>query len=316
MVKQQTTQLFTEKILKTFNEVIKDYPTDAILLSGGLDTSILACMLSRYLKPYAVTVGLAGEKVPDLPYARLIAKLFKFPIYVKLFSVREAVEAAKNVIKIIKSFDPVEVRNDISIYIAMKKVRELGFRSVVTGDGGDELFAGYSFLFKLKPYEVGDWIKNIVKNWFFSAKPIGESLGLKVLQPFLDERIVNLALEVPAELKIAEKNGVTYGKWVLRESFKKMLPSEILWRTKNPIEVGSGSVRLSKIFKVSQEEFTSLSEIVNINSQEQAYYLKLYLKIFGGIPKPRKGEKPCPKCGAGIPINAKYCRVCGLYPAY
>ncbi len=155
----------------------------------------------------------------------------------------EAEEVAKHVIRIVKSFDPVEIRNDISIYIAMKEVKMLGLNSVITGDGGDELFAGYPFLFNLEPYEIDNWIKNIVKHWFFASKLLGESLGLKVFQPFLDEKIVKLALEIPAEFKVVDRNGTKYGKWILREAFKNFLPTEVIWRSKYPIEAGSGSIK-------------------------------------------------------------------------
>ncbi|MGP3667481.1 MAG: asparagine synthase C-terminal domain-containing protein [Candidatus Bathyarchaeota archaeon] len=302
------------KVFKVFDEVIKDYNVDAVLLSGGLDTSILACLLTRYFKPHLITVGFTESEAPDVYYAKLVAQHLRLPIHVKFFSVEEAEEAAKHVVKVVKSFDPVEIRNDIPIYVAMREVKTLGLNSVATGDGGDELFAGYSFLFNLKPYEVDKWVKDTVRNWFFASKLIGESLGLKVFQPFLDERIVKLALKIPAEFKITTKNGVKYGKWILREAFKKLLPPEVIWRGKYPIEAGTGSIRLSEIFKVKPEEFNELSKLVKISSQEQAYYLKLYLKIVGKISTPRNGEKTCPKCGGGVAKNLKYCKTCGAYP--
>lgn len=314
MVYNSDLTTYINEVLRVFDEVIQDYVADSLMLSGGLDTSIIACLASKYFKPQALTVGFVEGEVFDLPYAKLIAERFGFPHMVKLFSFDEAAEAAMHVIKVVRSFDPVEVRNDITIFIGMRLLKEAGVKSVITGDAGDELFAGYPFLFKLKPQEVDEWIKNIVGKWFFAAKPIGESLGLKVLQPFTDSRIINLALKIPAKFKIAKHNGVTYGKYVLRKAFENILPSEVVWRTKYPIESGSGSTQLSKMFKVSPEEFAKLSKIVSLTSQEQAYYFKIYLKTIGKIPKPKEGEKVCPKCGGGVPKNSNYCRVCGVYP--
>jgi asparagine synthase (glutamine-hydrolysing) len=301
------------EILNVFNEVIKDYCADAILLSGGLDTSIIACLGIKYFKPFAITVGFTNE-APDLKYARIVANHFKLQNFIKIFNIKEAIEAAEQVIKIIKTFDPMEVRNDIPLYIAMVYAKKYGFKSIVTGDGGDELFAGYPFLFKLKPNEVNEWIRKTMKNWFFAAKPIGESLGLKVLQPFLDKRVIDLALKIPAELKIAKIGNNIYGKYILRIAFEKLLPNEIIWRNKDPIEVGSESRKISNILQTTQEEFNELSKIVKLDSLEQAYYFKLYLKHVGEIPKPKKGEKACLKCGAGVPIKTNYCRICGAYP--
>jgi ribosomal protein L40E len=78
--------------------------------------------------------------------------------------------------------------------------------------------------------------------------------------------------------------------------------------------VGSESRKISNILQTTQEEFNELSKIVKLDSLEQAYYFKLYLKHVGEIPKPKKGEKACLKCGAGVPIKTNYCRICGAYP--
>jgi len=305
---------YAREVLEVFDEVIQDYDAESLLLSGGLDTSIIACLASRYFKPKTLTVGLRGCEVPDLHYAELVARHLGLPHEVKLFSVEEAREAAVHVVKTVKSFDPMEVRNDIPLFIALKRLKEEGVESVITGDGGDELFAGYSFLFKLTPRQVDEWVRNVVKRWFFASKPLGESIGLRVLQPFTDRRVVDLALRIPAEFKIARHGGVTYGKYVLRKAFENLLPPEVVWRDKHPIELGSGSTKLSQIFRVAPEEFEELSKIVPLTSQEQAYYLKIFVETFGGIPKPKKGEKACPRCGGGVPENEKYCRICGAYP--
>jgi asparagine synthase (glutamine-hydrolysing) len=297
-----------------FDEVIQDYVADSLLLSGGLDTSIIACLASRYFRPRTLTVGFAGSEAPDLRYGKLVARQFNLSNEVKLFSLKEAAEAAVHVVRIIGSFDPMEIRNDIPIFIGMKRLKEIGVQSVITGDAGDELFAGYPFLFKLKAQEVDEWIKGVVDRWSFAAKPLGESIGLKVLQPFTDSRIINLALRIPAEFKIAERKGVIYGKYVLRKAFEDLLPAEVVWRTKDPVELGSGSTQLSKMFRVSAKEFAELSKIVSLTSQEQAYYFKIYLEAFGDLPKPKKGEKPCPRCGGGVPANKNYCKICGAYP--
>lgn len=311
---EATLKMYVNEVLKVFDEVIRDCTADSLMLSGGLDTSIIACLVSRYFKPKTLTVGFTGGNPLDIRYAKLVAKHFNLQNEVKFFSLEEADEAAARVVEIIRSFDPMEIRNDITIYIGMKHLKEAGVKSVITGDGGDELFAGYPFLFKLKPQEVDRWIRDVAERWFFAAKPIGESLGLKVLQPFTDDRIINLALKTPAEFKIAERNGITHGKYVLRKAFEDFLPAEVVWRAKHPIEMGSGSTELSKMFKVTPEEFAELSKIIHLNSQEQAYYFKIYLKTVGAIPKPKEGEKACPKCGGGVPINRNYCKICGAYP--
>ncbi|MEM3570569.1 MAG: hypothetical protein QW589_01365 [Candidatus Bathyarchaeia archaeon] len=98
---------------------------------------------------------------------------------------------------------------------------------------------------------------------------------------------------------------------MLRKAFEKLLPIEVVWRDKHPIEVGSGSIALSKMLKLPLKEFIRLSKMVNLKTQEQAYYFKIYLETVGEIPRPKEGEKACPNCGGGIPLDKNYCKICG-----
>jgi len=84
---------YTEEILEVFDEVIQDYSADALMLSGGLDTSIIAYLISRYFKPQTVCVGFSGRHAPDIHYSKLVAKRFAFQNYIKLFTLKEANEA-------------------------------------------------------------------------------------------------------------------------------------------------------------------------------------------------------------------------------
>lgn len=304
---------FKDNLLNILYSVVGEDIGECILLSGGLDTSILAYLLCRYVKPEAVTVCY-GYDAPDLYYARLVAEFLDLRHHVKSFTVGDALEAARNIIRVLGTFDPMEIRNDIPLYIGLRYARGLGFKSIVTGDGGDELFAGYSFLLNLKREEVEEWIRNISSEWFFAAKPLGESIGLKVVQPFTNTRIIDFALKIPVELKIGEFKGVKYGKWILRRVFEEYLPSEVVWRPKNPLEVGSGSIRLSEAFSVDEYEFRELSKIVKLRDAEQAFYFKIYLEIFREPPRPDGYKYRCPGCGGGVKARQRYCRVCGYYP--
>ncbi len=286
---------------------------DGVLLSGGLDTSILTYLMCKYGKPVAVTVSY-GSDSPDLYYAKLMAQFLGLKHHVKFFDESEAFKAVREVIQVLKTFDPMEIRNDIPLYLGLRYAKSLGLNSVVTGDGGDELFAGYSFLFKLRLGEVEEWTRKIVETWFFAAKPLGESLGVEVLQPFTDPFVVKLALKIPGKLKINEFKGVKYGKWILRKTFEKHLPEKVVWRPKNPLEIGSGSTKLSNVFRVSKEEFKTLSKLVRLRDPEHAFYFKIYLELFGEVPRPKKGEKKCPSCGGGVDVKQEYCRICGAYP--
>lgn len=306
----------TSRLRAVLRESVQRNRAEALLLSGGLDTSILALLAAQSFPVEAVTVAYAKAQAPDLYYSERVANLLRLKRYVKLFTTQEAVEAARKVIEVLKTFDPMEVRNSIPIFIALFYAKQLDFKSVMTGDGGDELFAGYSYTYTMPLEELDQYVKSIVKRWFFSARPLGSYVGVEVKQPYTDPEVVEYALSIPARLKVGVRKGETYGKWILRKAFEKRLPSEVVWRRKDPIEVGSGASALSKAFSsmVAPKEYEKLSKRVKLKDYEQAYYFKVFMEVVGEIPKPKLGEKACPTCKAGLPSDAKYCRVCGAYP--
>ncbi len=310
-----TVNILAKELLNKLEASVKRHQGEAILLSGGLDTSVLA-FLMKNLKPIAITAIFEQNPGPDLYYSRRVAEFLGFDHKIKIFKLDEALEAAKNVINVLKTFDPMEIRNSITIYIALSYAKKLGLKSIVTGDGGDELFAGYSYMYKMGPQELEKYIKELSEHWFFSAVPLSESLGLKVEQPYTDREFVEFALKIPPEFKVHEERNRIYGKWIVRKAVEGLLPDEIVWRTKDPIEIGSGSTTLTQIISkmIDNETFEKLKKEIILRDYEQAYYYKLFREIIGSIPKPGPDEKRCPFCGAGVPVNSKYCRTCGAYP--
>ncbi|MBE9514732.1 MAG: asparagine synthase, partial [Chloroflexi bacterium] len=213
------------------------------------------------------------------------------------------------VIEILKTFD-LALPNDLSIYFALKLAREDGISSVMTGDGADELFAGYAYMAELPPEDLQRYIMKLSQNWHFSASELGKALDVEVRQPFLDEDFVRFALEISPESKV--KDGV--GKYILRKSFEDLIPAEIVWRRKEPIEYGSGSTKLHKIIDsvVTDGEFQSAKKEVDIKfiNKEHFFYWRIYDQVVGKIPKARDDEVSCPCCGAAM--GTYHCPTCGF----
>jgi asparagine synthase (glutamine-hydrolysing) len=228
-----------EQLRNKLKEAVERNRADGMLLSGGLDTSILA-VVARPSKGF--TVALKDSQASDLVYSEKIAKLLGIQHKNMEFTIEEALSTLPEVIGILKTFD-LALPNDLSIYFALKLARENGISSVTTGDGADELFAGYSYMAELPPEDLERYIRRLSQNWHFSAKELGRTLGVEVKQPFLDGDFVRFALEINPELKV--KDGV--GKYILRKSFENLLPPEIVWRRKEPIEYGSGSTKLHEV---------------------------------------------------------------------
>jgi len=295
-----------EQLMSKLREVVERSRADGILLSGGLDTSILAFIARPNM---GFTVALKDSPASDLVYSEKIAKLLGIKHKKMEFNKEEALATLPEVIRILKTFD-LALPNDISIYFALKLARESGISSVMTGDGADELFAGYSYMAELSPEDLERYIRRLSQNWHFSANELGGALGVEVKQPFLDEDFIRFALEISPELKV--KDGV--GKYILRKSFEDLIPAEIVWRIKEPIEYGSGSTKLHEIINstVTDEEFQSARDEVDIKfiNKEHFFYWRIYNKVVGKIPKAKSSEKRCPCCGAAI--GTYHCPTCGF----
>ena len=294
--------------------------TDCILLSGGLDTSILTTFAHKYSKLTGITVSL-GE-APDVKFARLIADKFGLRHQIVRVDQKDVEKSIMEVVRVMKSFDPMEIRNDTTILIGLNSAKEAGFKEVMTGDATDELFAGYSFLFKLDPKELEKKLRKIWSTMRFSSGPLAESLGMQAKLPLLDDEFKTYAMDIPVQLKIREERGRIYGKWILRKAFEQDLPDEILWRVKMPIEKGSGTSSLPGYYatKITDSEFNqkreqfSQSDRVRIRDKEQLVYYEIYREIFGPPDGQGCGSKVCVGCSIHIPEEVDYCRTCGEYP--
>ncbi|MCP8306436.1 MAG: hypothetical protein H3Z49_04965 [archaeon] len=295
---------------------------EGILLSGGLDTSIIAYLAFHHAKLRAFTVAFDGAPAPDLEYARLMAKSLDIDHTVHIFDEHELLESIPMVIKVVKSFDPMEIRNSASIFVGLKLAKERGIKSVMTGDGGDELFAGYSFLFNLNKEELDDRLVKMWGDMFFSSIPMGRSLGIDVKLPYLDPEFKSYAMNLDSGYKIKSEEHQIWGKWLLRKAFEGRLPETIIWRVKTPIEYGSGTTVLTDIFekRIEDSEFEEKKQRymkedrVIIRDKEQLYYYGIYRSVIGVPHKMEHSSKNCPFCNSDVLETAKYCKVCGAYP--
>jgi asparagine synthase (glutamine-hydrolysing) len=295
-----------DQLRSKLKKAVERSRADGILLSGGLDTSILA-FVARPSTGF--TVALKDSPASDLIYSEKVANLLGIQHKKMEFTTEEALNTLPEVIRILRTFD-LALPNDLSLHFALKLARESGISSVMTGDGADELFAGYSYMAELPPEDMERYIRRLSQNWHFSAGYLGRALGIAIKQPFLDEDFVRFALEISPEFKV--NGGV--GKYILRRSFVDLIPPEIVWRRKEAIEYGSGSTKLHEIINnmVTDEEFQSARKDVDIKfiNKEHFFYWRIYNDVVGKIPKARDDEIGCPCCGAAM--GTYHCPICGF----
>jgi asparagine synthase (glutamine-hydrolysing) len=308
-------------IVQALEESVKRNLTDGMLLSGGLDTALLACLASKWAKPGCITVALRGAPTPDVGYARLVASRLKLEHHVHYFGDGELEEGLRASIRVMKSFDPMEIRNSAAIYIALKAGKKRGLKAFMTGDGADELFGGYSYLFGLGMAELDVELKKLWANMRFASIYLAQDLGVEARLPFLDPRFKTLAENLDVRLKVKSQGGQVWGKWVLRKASEKIIPPEIAWRAKVPIEVGTGTTILPWLFdsRIPDAEFKAKKDKylkedgVTIRDKEHLYYYQIYRDLIG-LPSASGGDRKCPQCGAGVDEKASFCPTCGAYP--
>jgi len=291
---------------KILSGAVKGSAYKGLLFSGGLDTSILAAIKPKVI---GITVSLESEG-EDIHYAGLLAKQLDMEHFHRKVDPDEAIDAIPEVVKILKSFDPA-IPNDLVVYFGLRCARELGIHEMGTGDGSDELFGGYSFMEEMADLEA--YIQRIAERMHFSSNDLGDFFGIRIIQPFMSKDVMDYALRIPAGLKIRRENGKVRGKWILRKAFEDLLPGDMIWQGKRPLEYGSGMTRLRQVIseRVSDEEFRGDSRPVKLINKEHLYYYKIYRQYVGDMPKPGDGEKTCPGCGAGINMDGFHCRICG-----
>ncbi len=306
------------------NKVVQKNMAEGILFSAGTDTSIIAYEAVKFDPDIkALTLEFEHGTPRDKKYVEKMVEFLKLNHELLVFGHDEMVAAAEKAVEILKTFDHMEVRNSVPVYIGLTAAKEKGIKSVFTGDALDELF-GYPWQFHLSEAEFKQELSNMWNVMRFSALPLGEAVGVEVKQPYLDPLFMEYAKKVPVKLKVNMENGVKYGKWLVRKAYEGVIPNDVVWRGKAPCEQGTGTDVLPRYFdeKIPTEEFEEKQKFylnedsVNLSTQEQLVYYEVFRKKFG---KPSevyndKSGKQCPNCKGYVNAKTKFCKICGAYP--
>ena len=292
--------------------------SNTIALSGGLDSTVIAHFLKER-NPQTVAIIAKDFVASDLTYCQRVSKEFNIPLTINQVSTADILSAIDETVKILKNFNDIEIRNNVVMYLAIKWAKEQDSTGIITGDGADELFAGYNFLINKPKEELEKEIQRVCAIMHFPTQKIGKALGIMVESPFLDEKIIEFSKTIPADLKIRNEGEKRHGKWILRKTFEKNIPTQIVWREKSPMQDGSGTVGLSNLFdsvindQVFLENKKKIEETdgVIIRTKESMHYYKIYRSLYG-IPE-KQGISSCPYCNFNVG-NSKFCRMCGAFP--
>ncbi len=314
------------KFINIITDICVREKHDGILLSGGLDSSILA----YHTRPkHAITVTI-DSNAPDYFYSSLIANKKKYSMnhHIITTSFKDILSNIEELIKDFKTFDPIFLKNSVVQLRGLKTAKKLKITSLVIGDGADEIFAGYNFLLKYidEPNKIEFKINSLISDMDFVSIKLSNRLGLKIFLPFLEPEVIEFSKHITVQEKISKHHGIPYGKFFLRKCYENILGKEVVWREKTALENGSGVTLLKYYidntlltnYEYDDQKEKARLEGVEIRNKEHLLFYKIYRKFFSPPIEDRSieadNDKRCPHCKSIFLSKGKFCKICGAFP--
>jgi asparagine synthase (glutamine-hydrolysing) len=229
------------------SHMMSDVPVGAFL-SGGLDSSVIAAIASQHVDElHTFSVGLAGSR--DIEAARRVADHIGSIHHEYLMTPAEVVEKLPEIVHALESFDQDLVRSAIPTYFCSRLAAE-HVKVILTGEGADELFAGYAYHKTVQDpatlhQELCRSVATLHNINLQRVDRLTMAHSIEGRVPFLATDFIALSLTVPPELKLKEMpDGRLMEKWVLRTACQDLVPADIVWRSKEQFDEGSGTLDL------------------------------------------------------------------------
>ncbi len=273
------------------SHLMSDVPVGAFL-SGGLDSSVLAALARPHVAElHTFSVGIDGSR--DLAAARRVAAHIGSIHHEHVITADEIVAALPDVVAALESFDQDLVRSAIPTFFC-SRLAARHVKVILTGEGADELFAGYAYHAEITDPATlhRELVRSVGGLHDVNLQRVDRLTmrhGLEGRVPFLDTAFIELALGIPAELKLLREPGeVPVEKWLLRKATEDLLPADVVWRKKEQFDEGSGTVDLLSgvlaplVADVDVEAETATAGLP-LRSPEEALYHRLLRE---SLPRP------------------------------
>jgi len=283
----------------TEKRLMSDVPL-GVLLSGGLDSSLIASIAKRLLPKdkelNSFSVGVS-ENAPDLIAAKKVADFIGTKHHNVVFSVKEGIEAIKKIIWHLETYDVTTIRAATPMYFLSKYIKSTGIKTVLSGEGADEIFGGYLY-FQNAPStkefqkELIERVQNLSYADCLRADKSTMAHGIEARVPFLDKDFLDIAMGINPKFKQTDKKHNVIEKHILRAAFdskdETYLPKEILWRQKEQFSDGVGYSWIDGIKEyceneVTNKEFAKSSKFFSYNepkTKEAYLYRKFFEELF------------------------------------
>ncbi|KAI8366785.1 asparagine synthase [Radiomyces spectabilis] len=295
-------KLIRESLEKAVRKRLMAEVPYGVLLSGGLDSSLIAAIAARetdkiasgatspesdddrydssgptlWPRLHSFSIGLPGS--PDLIAAREVAKHLNTIHHEYTFTIQEALDAVNDVIYHLETYDVTTIRASTPMYLLSRKIKAMGVKMVLSGEGADEVFGGYLY-FNAAPdreamhAETVTRVKNLHTSDCLRANKSTMAWGLEARVPFLDKQFLEVAMNIDPAEKMHDRSKGRAEKYILRKAFdtsddpsaKPYLPDSILWRQKEQFSDGVGyswidTLKEISLQKVTDEEFATASQ--------------------------------------------------------
>ncbi|MFT6270412.1 MAG: asparagine synthase (glutamine-hydrolyzing) [Alphaproteobacteria bacterium] len=322
-VKDNTTNLADLK--EAFEKAVKSHLMSdvpyAVLLSGGLDSSLVSAVAARYVakrvedndksdawwpRLHSFAVGLEGA--PDLIAAKKVADMIGTVHHEVHFTIQEGLDAIRDVIYHLETFDTTTIRAATPMYLLTRKIKAMGIKMVLSGEGADEIFGGYLYFHKAPNAKElhEETVRKLDRLHMFDcarANKATSAWGVEARVPFLDKNFTDVAMRLNPQDKMCINGRME--KWILRKAFDDgtYLPSEVLWRQKEQFGDGVGyswidSIREYVEKEVSDQQLATAQFRFPINTpdtKEGYHYRTVFEQFF-----PQESAAKCVPGGKSI----------------
>lgn len=289
-------------------QLMSDVPY-GVLLSGGLDSSLVAAVAARFARRriedndnseawwprlHSFAIGLQGS--PDLAAAEVAARSLDTVHHGFEYTFQEGLDALPDVIRHIETYDVTSIRASTPMYLLARRIKAMGVKMVLSGEGSDETFGGYLYFHKAPDARQfhEETVRKLDALHNYDCLRANKSMmawGVEARVPFLDIEFLDVAMRMDAAQKMVlrHSNGPQrMEKGILRQAFKGYLPAEILWRQKEQFSDGVGygwidGLKAHAEMQVSDRELAAAHRRFPVNppaSKEAYWYRTLFEQAF------------------------------------
>ena len=253
------------------SHLMSDVPY-AVLLSGGLDSSIVAAIAKKFApkriedssktpawwpRLHSFSIGLEGS--PDLKAARQVADHLGTVHHQLNYTIQEGLDAISDVIYHLETFDVTTIRASTPMYLMARKIKAMGIKMVLSGEGSDEIFGGYLYFHKAPTAREfhDETVRKLKKLYLYDCLRANKSMaawGVETRVPFLDKIFLDVAMRLNPKDKMCG-DGIME-KHILRKAFKDYLPDSIVWRQKEQFSDGVGYSWIDSLKEYADREIS------------------------------------------------------------